>query len=187
MSERRVASRYSQSLLSLAEEKGLLEEVNNDMQLFEAVCEENRDFLLALKNPIIQNDKKLKILKALFDKKVNELTLRFFEIISRKNRENILPDIAEAFHNQYNERKGIVIAQVVTAFPLDEKLRDQFKQVVKSHFNKEVELKEKVDDSLIGGYVLTIEDKQIDETLNGKLKQLKLEFNQKYKVFVKGI
>ena len=189
MSERRVASRYSKSLLSLAQEKGLLEEVNSDMELFAATFKNNRDLSIVIKNPIVPNHKKLSILKALFDGKVSELTLRFFEIISRKNRESLLPDIAASFNEQYNVFKGIVIAQVVTSFPLDNKLREDFKKVVKHEFGQEktVLLEEKVDPSLIGGYTLTVGDKQIDQTLDTQLKKLKLEFNQKHKTFVKGI
>src|SRR5690606_1117347 len=112
---------------------------------------------------------------------------KFFEIISRKNRELILPLIAEEFHTLYNEYKGIVKAKVVTTFPLDEKLRAKFKAVVKERFGKEVELEESVDESLIGGYILTVGDRQIDESLNSKLKELKLEFAHSHKTFVKEI
>lgn len=185
MSERRVASRYAKSLIELAEEKGVLEEVNRDMQFFDSVTKSNRDFELAIRNPIVSNDKKLGILKAIFANKVSDLTFRFFEIISRKNREVILPLIAEEFHAQYNVYKGIVLVKVVTTFPLDEKLRARFKEVVKERFGKEVELEESVDESLIGGYILTVGDKQIDESLNSKLKGLKLEFSHAHKTFVK--
>lgn len=189
MSERRVASRYSKSLISLAQEKGLLEEVNNDMELFTTTFKGSRDLVIAIKNPIIPNDKKLNILKALFEGKVSELTVRFFEIISRKNRENLLPDIAASFRELYNERKGIVVAEVATSFPLDNQLREEFKKVVKGEFGKEktVELVEKVDTSLIGGYTLTVGDKRIDQTLDTQLKKLKLQFSQKHRTFVKGI
>lgn len=189
MSERRVASRYSKSLLSLAQEKGLLEEVNNDMELLASAFRDNRDLTMVIKNPIIPNDKKLNILKALFEGKVSELTFRFFEIISRKNRENLLPDIAASFRELYNDYKGIIVAQVITSFPLDSKLREDFKKVVKHEFGQEktVELVEKIDASLIGGYTLTVGDKRIDQTLDTQLRKLKMEFGQKHKTFVKGI
>lgn len=187
MSERRVASRYAKSLIELAEEKGVLEEVNRDMQLFHSITKENRNLELALTNPIISNDKKLNILREIFQKKVTELTYRFFEIISRKNRELILPMIAEEFHTLYNEYKGVVKAKVITTFPLDEKLRAKFKAVVKERFKKEVELEESVDSSLIGGYILTVGDKQIDESLNSKLKALKLEFAHSHQTYIKEI
>lgn len=177
MSEFRVASRYAKSLIELAEERGVLEDVHNDMLLFSEICDENRDFLLMIKNPIINNAKKLTILKKLFSGRANKLTLAFFEIISRKNRESVLPAIAREFHFQYNTFKGIVIAKVTTTIPLDNKLRNEFKAIVRKMVGKEVELKEGIDKDLIGGYILKVDDKQIDDSLHSKLQELKLKLN----------
>lgn len=187
MSDRRVASRYAKSLLELADEKDILEEVNHDMGLFLKVCEENRLFKLTLKNPIVKNNKKLSIIKSVFNNKVSKLTTLFFELVSRKNRESILPEIAEEFHVQYNLLKGVVAAEVVTTVPLDDQLRSEFKKLVKSKFDKDVELSESIDESLIGGFILTVGDKQINESLNSKLKELKHEFSQSHRAFKKAI
>lgn len=187
MADRRVASRYAKSLIELAEEKGILEDVNRDMQLFLEVCEENRMFKLAIKNPIIKNDKKLSILKGIFGSRVSKLTLLFLDLVSKKNREAMLPEVAEEFHKQYNLKKGIVTAEVVTAFPLDNAMRTEFKKLVKSRFNKEAELVEVIDESLIGGFVLTVGDKQINESLNSKLKELQYEFSHAHKTYTKAI
>jgi F-type H+-transporting ATPase subunit delta len=178
MSDFRVASRYAKSLLSLAEEKGVLEEVHDDMQLFKNVAENNKEFTRILKNPIINHDKKLNILKGIFKGKVHPLTFSIFEIITRKNREAILPAIAKAFHQQYNVFKNIEEAKVVTTFPLTEELRKEFELIVWKYTGKKVDLKEEVNESLIGGYILKIGDRQIDESLNSKLKELRLQFSR---------
>jgi len=185
MSEFRVAYRYAKSLLDLSAEKGILEEVHKDMRLFHQVVTENHDFRLLLRNPIINHDKKLSILMSLFSGKVNDLTQEFFKIICRKNREGFLPAVAKEFHLQYNASKGIADAQVTTTFPLTDDLRKQFTQIVGEVSGKEVELVEVVDEDLIGGFVLRIGDRQIDESLSSKLKQLKKEFS--YNPYVKEI
>jgi F-type H+-transporting ATPase subunit delta len=177
MSEFRVASRYAKSLLDLAQEQGKLEEVNRDMQLFEKVGKENREFLLLLKNPIITHDKKLSILRAIFKGRVNDLTLAMFEIIVKKQREAILFSVSKEFHNLYNIVKGIENAEVISVTPLTEQLRSRFKEIIKREFGKEVELHEKVDKELIGGYILKVGDKQIDESIKGKLQTLKRQFS----------
>ncbi len=177
MSDFRVASRYAKSLISLAESQGMLEVVHEDMQLFSQICESNRDFTLMLKNPIINHHKKLSILKGIFENRVNTITMSFFEIITRKNRENVLVSIATVFHAQYNQFKGIEMAKVSTMFTLDEPLRDQFKKIIKEATGKHnVELAEEVDKELIGGYILKVEGQQVDESLKGKIKELKLKF-----------
>ncbi|MDN5204052.1 ATP synthase F1 subunit delta [Fulvivirgaceae bacterium BMA10] len=177
MSEIRIATRYAKSLLELAEEKGVLEEVHDDMVLFGEVCEDNRNFLLMLQNPIINHDKKLSILQSLFSKRFHELTLAIFELITNKNREAVLPAIARQFHVQYNIHKGIESAKVITTFPLTKELRKSFEDVVASMTGKKVELIEEVSNDIVGGFILKIGDRQIDESISGKLKELKLKFS----------
>lgn len=177
MADLRVASRYVKSLLDLAVEQGALEDVHRDMQLFAKVCDENRAFALMLKSPVIRHDKKKDILGKLFQGKVNKLTMAILNIITSKNREPILPAIAKEFHNAYNVYKNIGKASITSAVPLDEKLRKEILQITqKLSERKEVELTEKVDPSLIGGFVLNVGDKQIDASIKNKIRSLKVKF-----------
>jgi F-type H+-transporting ATPase subunit delta len=179
MADSRVASRYVKSLLGLAVEKGALEKVHEDMLLFSKVCEENRAFALMLRNPIIKHDKKREILEKVFKGKVNALTFAIFDIITRKNREPLLPAIATEFHLAYNDYKGVGGASITTAVPLDDKLRAEIEQIVKKLSDKkEVEIKEKVDADMIGGFVLNVGDRQIDASIKNKLKALKVKFSE---------
>ena len=179
MADIRAASRYVKSLLGLAVEQNVLEQVHNDMQLFTKVVETNRQFRLMLLNPIIRHDLKREILEKTFKGKVSTLTLSFFDILTRKNREPLLTAIAKEFHNAYNEYQGIGKATVTTAVPLDDKLRSQFESMVKKYSNKsKIELIEKVDQDMIGGFVLNVGDRQVDTSIKNKLKALKLEFSQ---------
>lgn len=179
MTDSRAASRYVKSLLGLAVEQNALEQVHQDMQLFAKVVAENRSFELMLKNPIIKHDKKRDILESLFKGKVHSLTMSILDIITRKNREPLLPAIAKEFHNAYNEHKGIGKATVTTAVPLDVKLRSEIENLVKKYSNKSnIELTEKVDKEMIGGFILNVGDQQVDASIKNKLKALKLNFSQ---------
>lgn len=179
MSEYRVAIRYAKSLLELAEEQGVLDEVHQDMNLFYEVCKQNRDLVLMLENPIIEHNKKKKILYKIFESKVNKITLLIFDIITRKNREKVLQKVAKEFHHLYNEHKGIEEAKVITAIKLDEDLKKEFKEIIKKISDKEIMLLEEVDKEIIGGFQLKISDRQIDDSVSTKLKELKLKFKQK--------
>jgi F-type H+-transporting ATPase subunit delta len=177
--ESRAISRYVKSLLDLAVEQKALDQVHNDMLLFSKTVNENRSLALMLKSPVIRHDKKLSVLEALFKSKVSTLTMSFFDIITRKNREPLLVAIAREFHNSYNEYKGIKKATITTAVPLDAKLRTEFEGMVKRFSDKkQVELIEKVDKDMIGGFVLNIADRQIDASIRNKIKALKVKFSQ---------
>lgn len=175
----RAASRYVKSLLDLAVEQKVLDQVHNDMLLFSKVVDENRAFGLMLRNPVIKHDKKRDVLEAIFKGKVHSLTMAFLDIITRKNREPILPVIAKEFHNSYNEYKGIRKATITTVVPLDAKLRAEFETLVKTYSDKkQVELIEKIDKDMIGGFVLNIADRQIDASIKNKIAALKVKFSQ---------
>jgi F-type H+-transporting ATPase subunit delta len=100
-------------------------------------------------------------------------------MITKKNREPLLPSIAKEFHNAYNEYKGVRKATITTAVPLDAKLKAEFEQIVRNLSDKkDEELLEKIDKEMIGGFVLEIGDKQIDTSIKNKLKALKVKFSE---------
>lgn len=178
MVDSRAASRYVRSLLGLAVEKNALDSVHQDMLLFTKVCEENRSFELMLQNPIIKHSKKREILEKIFEGKVHPLTMSVFEILTRKNREPILPGIAREFHAAYNFYKGIGRAYITTAVPLDNQSKLEFEKIVRQLSEKqEVELTEKVDKEMIGGFLLNIGDRQLDASIRNKLRALKVKFS----------
>jgi len=170
-----VASRYAKSLIDLAKEKNVLEAVFEDMKLFRETASKNRALMLALKSPVVRHDKKLAILKALFEARVNPVSYSIFTIITKKNRESILDAIADEFITLYNSYQGILKATVTTTTPLTEELRTQFINIVASATGKTIELEEKIDPKLIGGYVLRVNDRQIDASLRSRLNELKLQ------------
>lgn len=179
MSDFRAASRYVRSLLGLAQDQGVLDEVHRDMQFIDKTCDDNYELVVMLRSPIIKHDKKKAILTKIFEGKVHNLTMAIIEIVTRKNREAILPSIANEFHNAYNDFKGIQKASITTTIPLDKDLRNEIELIVKKLSNmKTIELNEKVDKDIVGGFVLNVGDKQIDASISSKLKALKLLFSQ---------
>ncbi len=183
MADLRVASRYVKSLLGLAVEQGVLEQVHQDMLLFSKVCDENHDFLSMLRSPVIRHEKKREVLDRIFSAKVNKLTMAIIDILTKKNREPLLPTIAKEFHNAYNQFNGIGKAYVTTTISMDSQLRSEIESIVKKLSAKSsVELHEKVDSSLIGGFILNVGDQQIDASIKSKLKALSLRFSENHYV-----
>jgi len=176
MSELRVASRYAKSLIELAAEKGILEQVHDDMKLFSNTISQNRDFQMLLRNPIVKSDKKMAVLNSVFKGKVQEMTLSFFTIVTRKNREALLEFVATEFEKQYNLMKGIQRASVTSAAPLSPALRQQLGERLANETGKTIQLEEMIDPSLIGGFVLRVGDRQIDSSVKNSLRKLKNNF-----------
>lgn len=177
----KVAVRYANALYSLAVEKGITDQVLAEMQVFGETYDKVPDFKAMLKSPVIRFDKKVSAIRAIFPS-FSELTNAFVEKLTKSRREQYLGDIAKAYVNLYNARKGILVAHVATAVPLTALLRDRIKNIVRSAPGSagvtEIILEEKVDPSMIGGYILTVGDKQIDMSFAHEISDLKRSFNQ---------
>ena len=174
MADQRVAARYAKSLLDLGKEMGTLDSVKADMDLLSKTMAESRDLRLLLRNPIVKHDKKLAILTAIFGGKVSDLTLRFFTILTQKNRESALEGMGTEFQMQYNAMQGIQMAQVTSATPLTPELRAQLQQLVMQQTGlAQVKLTEKVDPELIGGFVLRVGDNQVDDSVRTSLRKMR--------------
>lgn len=177
MAGSRVAHRYAKALIELAQERNVLEQVHNDMQFFVETIDNNRPLYLMLQSPIVPHAKKYNVMRDLFKNRLHPVTFSIFEIITRKNREEVLYDVAKAFHEQYNKYKNIHVAYVTTTFPIDERLRSKFSQMAGETLDRKIELQEKIDPSLIGGFILRVGDRQIDQSIKSKLQKLEQEFN----------
>jgi F-type H+-transporting ATPase subunit delta len=173
MKETRVANRYAMSLLDLALEKNVVKDVNDDMTLVLKTIQESKDLQNLLNSPIINEGKKIAIFKELFHNKINALSGAFIEMLARKRRETNLAGIAEEFTKLYNEHRGVQRAIVTTAVGLDSKLRKEILELVKKQTSSEVELVERIDKSIIGGFTLQLGDTQIDSSIVRSLKRLR--------------
>lgn len=171
-----VASRYAKSLLDLAQEQGQLEAVKGDIESVISVLKSNSELLAVLKNPIISGDKKRNILASIFEGKLNPVIVSFFYILVSKGRAAILLDIAQEFVREYHEVKGIVNASVTSAAPLSEVNLAELKKTIAEEIKAEVILKNIVDPSLIGGFIVRVGDRQIDTSIAGRLNKLEQHF-----------
>jgi F-type H+-transporting ATPase subunit delta len=173
----RLASRYAKSVLDLAVEKGQLELVYADMLWLQSVCKSNHDFVALLRSPVITGDKKIKIIGAVAGNKFSQLTMAFITLLIKKNRESNLPEIAHAFINQYKEKKNIHTIKLTTATPVSDAVRNAIiAQVKKTGGYDNIELEEKVDKDIIGGFVLQIGDKLVDVSIAYDLKAIAKHF-----------
>lgn len=174
-----VAYRYARSLMQLAQEKGEVEAVREDMQLVASTCAASRPLQLMLDSPVLKPDRKLKVLERVFGGHIGHIADRFMAILVRKGREGQLPEIAEAFQNVYREVHGILVAEVKSAVPLSVEGRAQVQQIAKDrHPGKTIDLHESVDPSLIGGLVLRIGDEQVDASVSRRLSDLRRKFSE---------
>ena len=175
MSEVKISSRYATSLVELAREKNLLEQVYHDIRSFGETLASSPDLVNVLKSPVIFGDKKIRIIREVFGKTLNPLTLTFMEIVVKKRREAYLSDIAVQFISQYNAIRGISSATVTTAAKLNDATVALVKSFIEKQTGTSIDLKVKVDPAIIGGLVIRIGDQLFDSSIANKINKLKPE------------
>lgn len=171
--------RYAKSLFLLAIERNELEAVSKDMQLIDSTIRENRDLENLLKSPIIKVDKKAAIMDEIFAGKLGKTTLAFIHLIIRKRREMFIDQIARHFVILYLENNNVEEALVITPFAMDDDFRKKITDLVlKYSTNSSVELEERIDPNLIGGFVLRFGDRQFDASVLREIEMLRREFDK---------
>lgn len=179
MRNTRLATRYARSLITLAKENDALEVVLDDMNYLHELCAQSQDFTLMLRSPVIKSDKKLSIVHAVLKDTLNPLTTAFVDLLIKKGREFFLPEMAEAYVAQYKEMKHIHDVRLTTAVSINEHLYQSIKDKVAASINDgSVDLKLKVDEDLIGGFVLESGDMLFDASIRRDLKDIKKQFTK---------
>ncbi|WP_236974368.1 ATP synthase F1 subunit delta [Membranihabitans maritimus] len=174
MSSVRVAERYAKSLLDLAVSSGKIDEVNSDIKLFNKSLE-SKDLMNLLKSPIIKESVKVGVLNKIFSEKMQPLTMKFIQVVTRKGREDVLPEIASAFFSLYNDFKGITKVILTSAIPLDKTTVQgiEEKLINSGKTKKNIVMDTREDPSLIGGFILEFDNMQYDASVKGKFQRLR--------------
>lgn len=178
MSSPRLAQRYAKSLMDLSVQMNQLEPVNNDMLFLQKISRSSRDFVVMLRSPVIHGDKKIQIIEAVTGNNISKITDAFIKLLCKKGRENHLPEIIKSFTEQYNQFNGIHTATLTTAVPVSNELLQEFETRIKhSAAVEHLNLETKVDDKLIGGFMLEMEGNLIDASILRNLKDVKKQFD----------
>lgn len=173
MDQSKINVRYAKAFFTLAKEKGLTLELRKDAGLISSVCESSSDFKLLLESPVIKTSQKSEAIRRIFEGKIHALSINFLLLIAENKRENYIPGIFRYLEDLYRREEGIKSAVLTSAQPLNESLVAQIKEILEKEFKSKVELSQKVDQKLIGGFVLRVEDKQYDASLLTQLKKIR--------------
>lgn len=168
----RAALRYAKAMLSYAQESKAAEAVANDMYSLISLLQENNEVQRVLENPILPVAEKKAVLKELFPQASPE-TLKLFSLLAVKNRLSILVATGEQYVQLYAQTQGEVTAIVTTAVGLTPSLKQLVLEKAKGLTKENVQLENKINPEIIGGFILKIGDLQYDASVSHQLKSIK--------------
>ncbi len=177
MRQYKVANRYAKALFTLAVETNQLDTVIKDMKLIQAV--DHEEFRRVIGSPIISGDKKADLFRAVFGNRISELTSKFFNLVFQKGRVTSLSEIRQEFENQYRAYKKIRIMKLTTAVDVSDEVKEDIRQRVQNierFRGSTLQLEHSVDESIVGGFVLQVDDELYDASIRHDLNFIRKQF-----------
>ena len=166
-------------MFQVAQEQGCEAEVYDGLTRFA------HNYLLAigqfnevLADPIVAREEKVKLLEMAVGEPMHDSLKQFIAFVADQKREDKMFLIAMKYMEMYREKHHILSTQVTTATQLPEETYDKIKAFVKQTFDADAELDVHIDPSLIGGFILDIENSRMDASVVGQLNALKNRLKQ---------
>ncbi len=174
MDNGKISVRYARALFQIAQEQGCEEAVYNGLIHFA------RNYSLAiaqfnevLADPIVAQEEKVKLIEMAVGEPMHDCLKQFIAFVAEQKREDKMFLIALKYMEMYREKHGILNTRVTTATELTESSYDKIKAFIKQTFDAEAQIDAKIDPSLIGGFILDIENTRMDASVAGQLNALK--------------
>ena len=175
MSDSRAALRYAKAILDLAVENKATDALEKDMQNIVGTIFDSSELREMLASPVIKGAAKKEALLAIF-KESDKVTEGTISMLVDNKRVSMLNEVASKYLILNEKLKGKDIAFVTTAVPLTAELEKKILVKVSEMTGNKVSIENKIDESIIGGFVLRVGDLQYDASIANKLSSLKREF-----------
>ena len=179
MDNGKISVRYARALFQLTQEQKCEDAV------YEGLTHFAHNYLLAiaqfnevLADPIVAREEKVKLLEMAVGEPMHDTLKQFIAFVADQKREDKMFLIAMKYMEMYRAKHNILSTQVTTATQLPEETYDKIKAFVKQTFDADAELDVHLDPSLIGGFILDIENTRMDASVAGQLNALKNKLKQ---------
>ncbi|MCL2328672.1 MAG: ATP synthase F1 subunit delta [Bacteroidetes bacterium] len=175
MNQSKISVRYAKAFFEIAVEKNMLDTAIADMQLLDNANSSIPEFREFMQNPLVVPSDKKKIVSELFSRRMAKASVDFLNLIIENKRENCLHTILLNIAEMYKKHEGITSVKVSTASAMNDAQKQQLTSIVEKQYNTKAFVSETIDSSLLGGFVLQIDDKLFDASLKTKLMNIKKE------------
>ena len=173
--EKRIAERYVKALFSVASDAVAVDAVEADLGKLGALVEQSADFRHFLMNPLLSYDAKAKTMLEILDRlSVQPLSRQFIGMLIGQKRLALLPEMITLFATFASVARGELRGELVAPAPLKPQEITAASERLGRIYGKKVQLQVREDSSLLGGVVVKIGSLELDGSLAGKMRRLKL-------------
>lgn len=174
-----VAGRYATALFDLANENSQLDQIASDLDQFQSMLDESSDFASLVRSPVYSADDQQRALAAVLEKAgISGLTANFIGLIAKNRRLFVVSDIIKAYRMLLSQHRGEISAEVSSATALSDEQMEALRTSLKEAMGKDVQIQTSVDPALLGGLIVKVGSRMIDNSLRTKLSNLKLAMKE---------
>jgi F-type H+-transporting ATPase subunit delta len=169
-----MAGRYATALFELVLEERALDQVQKDLESFDALVAGSPDLERLVRSPVFTADEQMKALAAILQKAdISGLAANFLRTVAGNRRLFAVRDMIRAFRKLVAQHKGETTAEITVAEKMSDQNLAALTSALKSVTGKDVALDVKVDPAIIGGLVVKLGSRMVDSSLRTKLNSLK--------------
>ena len=170
------AERYAQAAFELARDAKSLESLEQDFAKLRAAWTESSDLRAVARSPLIDPQEKARALVAVGEKLgLSELGRNIIGVVAQNRRAGELPGVASAFRTLLARHRGARRVEIVSARPLKDAEKSSIVEQLGKQLGEKVDAETRVDESLIGGFVVNVGSRQFDASVKSKLDALRLQ------------
>jgi len=164
---------YGEALFQIACESSSCIEMLEEVKELKNVVVANPELKELMLNPRFSKEEHLEILGKVFKGKIDDRLFSFLELITVKGRYAFLEEILDYFTDRVKDYLRIGQAKVTSAIEIDNEMKKRIKDKLLSTTGyKEIEIDFQTDPSLIGGMVIRIKDRIVDNSVKTKLENI---------------
>ncbi len=175
----KISVRYAKAVFLLAKEKDVLKDVYKDFILIKESIRQTKDFEEIISSPVVSSIDKQKLLNEAFAKVVNEISMRFMNMLIDKNRETYLLSIARNFEELYRKENNIKEVVITTKEPINKETSNIITDIVSDKYKSNIEIKNTIKENMIGGIIIRIDNQQLDLSIQTQLQEIKKKLRNK--------
>lgn len=170
----KISTRYAKAIYEYAAQKGDEYILYKELQTLALHFAELPYMKTLLDNPTIEKAQKLAVLKTAAGETISDTCLNVLGLIVNNDRVDYTYSIALMYEKIYKTAKNILSVKLQSVKPIEDNARNALVNLIARN-NETVEFINQTDDTLIGGFVLEIEDKRLDASVRNQLNEIRLE------------
>lgn len=168
-----LAAAYARAILDLANQQQQAETIADELRSLKELFQANPTFGLFLRDPAISTEERHNVLDRTFRGRISPLLMNSLAVMNEKGRLGLLADVANEYQAMLDQQQGKIAVKAIVAREMEPELLEEVTQRISTALRKKATVHQAVDESIIGGMILQVDDRLIDASVRTQLQMMR--------------